>query len=277
MTKRKAAPRSRSDRRDAASRPGPPRPGVDEPYWLWGAHAVEAALANPRRRCHRLLLADESAAGWQERLAPLLAARDDLPHGPERLSRTEMARFLGAQAVHQGIAVLAAPLRQPDLEALVARGLERERAAVVVLDQVSDPQNAGAVLRSAAAFGAVGVVTTKRNAPGESGALAKAASGTLESTPFVHVANLARALDRLAAAGFRVLGLAGDGEAPLQAEADAPRIALVLGAEGTGLRRLTRERCDRLVHLPTRGAIADLNVSNAAAVALYEVLGRERS
>ncbi len=277
MTRRKAGPKSRQPRRDPGPRPGPPRPGVDEPYWLWGAHAVEAALANPRRRCHRLLLTGESAAGWQERLAPLLAARDDLPHGPERLSRTEMARFLGTQAVHQGIAVLTAPLQQPDVDTLVARTLACERAAVVVLDQISDPQNAGAVLRSAAAFGAVGVVTTKRNAPGESGALAKAASGALESTPFVHVANLARALDRLATAGFRVLGLAGEGEAPLQAEADAPRVALVLGAEDAGLRRLTREHCDRLVHLPTRGAIAALNVSNAAAVALYEVLGRDRS
>ncbi len=139
---------------------------------------------------------------------------------------------------------------------------------------MTDPQNVGAVLRAAAAFGAAAVVTTKANAPAESGALAKAASGALEHVPYLQIPNLARALAELQDAGFFCLGLAGEAEATLAIAAGAERLAVVLGAEGAGLRRLTRERCDALVRLPTRGPIADLNVAAAAAVALYELLGR---
>jgi 23S rRNA (guanosine2251-2'-O)-methyltransferase len=243
--------------------------------WLYGAHAVLAALANPNRRCERLVVADDQAAGYEETLAPLLRGRADLAKGRETMGRADLERLIGRGAVHQGLALLATPAAQPELMDLLDR-LERDApACIVLLDQVSDPQNVGAVLRSAAAFGATAVVTTERNAPHETGALAKAASGGLEAVPFIHVTNLARGLDELAEAGFRLLGFAGDAEATLDVEADNRRTAIVLGAEGAGLRRLTRERCDRLVRLPTVSRLTDLNVSNAAAVALYELHGRK--
>ncbi|RDD61618.1 23S rRNA (guanosine(2251)-2'-O)-methyltransferase RlmB [Ferruginivarius sediminum] len=254
---------------------GPKASGADS-AWLWGGHAVLAALANRARRCRRLLLAAESAETWQSRAAPLLNARQDLPQGAEIVSRQELAGVLPPHAVHQGIALLAEPLRQPTLGDVIDALPTGQPAAMVILDQVSDPQNVGAVLRSAAAFGAAAVIATKHNAPTETGALAKAASGALEHVPFPHVPNLARAIEELQAAGFRVLGLAGEATALLADESGETRTAIVLGAEGRGLRRLTRERCDALVRLPTDGAIADLNVSNAAAVALYELLGRGR-
>lgn len=247
-----------------------------EPVWLWGGHAVLAALANPQRRCRRLLLAEGSQDHWLAKLTPLLAARDDLPPEPEVQPRKTFDRLLPDSSVHQGLALLADPLDQPDLEVLLTLLPEDRPVAIVLLDQISDPQNAGAVLRSAAAFGASAVVTTKRNAPAETGALAKAASGALEHVPFLHLPNLSRAMERMQEAGLRVLGLAEEGSALLREAADSQRIAIVLGAEGSGLRRLTRERCDGLVRLPTQGDIAALNVSNAAAVALYEVLGRRR-
>lgn len=251
--------------------------GGNAPVWLWGGHAVLAALANPKRACRRLLVAEESKAHWQAKLDPLLAARGGLPLEPETQPRRTFERLLPETAVHQGLALLSDPLEQPDLDVLLTLLPEDRPVTLVLLDQVNDPQNAGAVLRSAAAFGASAVVTTKRNAPAETGTLAKAASGALEVVPFLHLPNLARAIERMQEAGLRVLGLAEEGGALLQDEAGAQRSAIVLGAEGSGLRRLTRERCDALVRLPTQGEIAALNVSNAAAVALYELLGRKRT
>lgn len=264
-----------------AGRPGGP------PLWLYGAHATLAALDNPRRRVHRLLLGEEAARRHGGRLR---TARAKGPGGsgplpaPETLS-AELARaVLPEGAVHQGIAALVEPLAQPDLEALLDSRDAADRAAggpagrriVVVLDQVTDPHNVGAILRSAAAFGAAAVIATERHAAAETGALAKAASGALEQVPFLAVINLRRALERLKGAGVWCLGLSDEAEQTL-AEADpGGAVALVLGAEGAGLRRLTRESCDALARLPTRPALATLNVSNAAAVALYELLGRSR-
>jgi len=245
--------------------------------WLWGGHAVLAALANPDRRCERLVLAQDQKATWHERVQPLTAKRADVGQGIEVMGRADLERLIGRAAVHQGIALLATPAPQPALADLVASLDANVPACVVLLDQVSDPQNVGAILRSAAAFGATALITTERNAPHETGALAKAASGGLEAVPFIHVTNLARGMDDLIDAGFRCLGLSGAGTTMLQRETDGARIALVLGAEGTGLRRLTTERCDRLVRLPTVSALTDLNVANAAAVALYEVAGRPRA
>ncbi len=247
-------------------------------FWLYGTHAVLAALANPRRRPGRLLATAESAAKHGPRLESLLARR---PEGPrtEILGRERLDELLPEGAVHQGLVLRTAPLPQPDLPDLMA-GLQASgpggaAQVVVALDQITDPQNVGAILRSAAAFGAVAVIATRRHAAPESGALAKAASGALEHLAYVQVVNLARALEQLRAQGFWVLGLAADAQTPIAAAGASGRVVLALGAEGTGLRRLTRERCDLLARLPTSGPIGQLNVSNAAAVALYELLGRQ--
>ena len=256
----------------------------ETPIWLYGAHTVIEALANPRRRCRRLLLGPEAAQRHGSRIDSLLAARRtrDPAEAPslEAVTREDIARNLPEGAVHQGLALLARPLAQPDLRAVLAgpgtRGAAEDRVVIVVLDQVTDPQNVGAVLRSAAAFGARALITTRRHAPPESGSLAKAASGALEHVPYLQVGNLARALETLKTAGFWCLGLSGEAEQAL-AEADpGGALALVLGAEDTGLRRLTREACDVMARLPTRPPIDALNVSNAAAAALYELLGRIR-
>jgi 23S rRNA (guanosine2251-2'-O)-methyltransferase len=252
-------------------------PKGGQAIWLWGGHAVLAALANPKRRCERLVITHDQKATWHGDVQPIVAKRSDLGQGIDVMGRPDLERLIGRAAVHQGIALLATPAPQPALADLLA-GLDRDGpACVMLLDQVSDPQNVGAILRSCAAFGACAVVTTARNAPHETGALAKAASGGLESVPFIHVTNLARSMDALIDAGFRCLGLSGAGETLLPVAADSARTALVLGAEGAGLRRLTAERCDRLVSLPTVNALTDLNVANAAAVALYEVAGRPRA
>lgn len=241
------------------------RPEPGGAYWLYGTHAVTAALANPARRLRRLVLAEDQALP-----SPGAGAGRDLP-APERLDRNALAALLPPGAVHQGVAALVEPLEPAELETL-SRGWTAtdQPTAVLVLDQVTDPQNVGAVLRSAAAFGAAAVVLTERHAAPESGALAKAASGALELVPLVRVVNLVRALDHLKAAGFWCVGLDAAGRDPLDKAPMEGRLALVLGSEGGGLRRLTRESCDLLVRLPTGGPLRDLNVSNAAAVALYE-------
>ena len=237
--------------------------------WLYGIHAALAAIENPRRQCRRILVTPEAAREHSGRIA---AARPGLR--PEQTARSEFDHILPPGAVHQGLAVLVDPLPDPGLDEILAAA--GPAALLVVLDQVTDPQNVGAVLRSAAAFGALAVVMTRDHAPPITGALAKAASGALEVVPLVTVTNLARALDRLKAANMWCLGLAEDAAVPLTGAWPEGRAALVLGAEGKGLRRLTRERCDALHRLPTRGRIASLNVSNAAAVALYE-LARTRA
>ncbi len=258
---------------------GPARAAPKEgPFWLYGAHTVLAALANSRRNCHRLLLTGEASRRHGETVRKLFAERrahgDSGAPNPESATREEIAQHLSDDAVHQGLVLLAEPLEPPELAEILALPVAG-RAVVVVLDQVTDPHNVGAVLRSAAAFGARAVVTTKRHAPPESGALAKAASGALEQVPYLRTANLAQALESLKKFGFWCLGLGEAAEKTL-AEADpGGPLALVLGAEGPGLRRLTRESCDLAAHLPTREPIKNLNVSNAAAVALYELLGRE--
>jgi 23S rRNA (guanosine2251-2'-O)-methyltransferase len=249
--------------------------GVGSPYWLFGVHPVEAALRNARRRPHRLLHTAEAAAGHGA-LLQLAKAR---PQGAPRLEpvdREVLARLLPPGAVHQGLALLAEPLPAVDIYEVCDGLAEAAQAALLVLDQVTDPHNVGAILRSAAAFGALAVICTERHAAAETGVLAKAASGPLDLVPLVAVTNLARAPEPLKEAGVWCLGLAAEAEQSLAAADLTGKTAIVLGAEGTGLRRLTRERCDLLVRLPTAGPIAHLNVSNAAAVALYE-LARQRA
>ncbi|MBN8925344.1 MAG: RNA methyltransferase [Rhodospirillales bacterium] len=237
--------------------------GADAPkgaVWLYGQHAVAAALANPARRLRRLLLTEEAEAA--------LAQRQPQPWAlsPERTERARLDQLLGRDVVHQGVALLADPLPPPSLQA----ALERP-GPLLVLDQVTDPRNVGAILRAAAAFGAAAVITQDRNAPEETGALAKAASGALETVPLLRAVNIARTLIALKAANVWCIGLDAAGE-PLSGPALADRrVALVLGAEGEGMRRLTRETCDLVAGLTIKSGIDSLNVSAAAAVALYEL------
>ena len=233
--------------------------------WLYGTHAVAAALANPARTLHRLLFADPEAE-----TPPGLALR------PEIVTREQITAMLPEGAVHQGFALLADALTTPEIEEFCAAYRDRDRAAIIVLDQVTDPQNVGAVLRSAAVFGAGAVVVSDRHAAPVTGVLAKAASGALETVPLIRVTNISRAIAALKSAGFWCAGLDAAASTAL-ADADlAGKTALVIGAEGRGLRRLTRENCDLLVRIPAAGAIASLNVSNAAAVALYELTRQPR-
>lgn len=239
--------------------------GADENF-IYGFHAVIAALRNPDRKILRLLLTRNAEA---ELSAHGLSLGHDLPVTPEILTGEEIAAALPPGAVHQGVALKVSALS--DLS--VDEACEGASLAVV-LDQVTDPHNFGAILRSAAVFGANALITTDRNSPPLGGVLAKAASGALEKVKVAKVTNLVRAIDELKDLGFEVIGLDGEGEVSLPDFKTAARVAIVLGAEGTGLRRLTREHCDILARLPAIGDMKSLNVSNAAAVALYELSRR---
>jgi 23S rRNA (guanosine2251-2'-O)-methyltransferase len=237
------APRSPAERRP-------------ESLWIYGFHPVVAALKNPRRDIRRILATPNAA----KRIADGGIA---FPAQPEPATPRDLDRLLGAEAVHQGVALEAAPLPEIGLDDLTDPRL------LVVLDQVTDPHNVGAIFRSAAAFSADAVVTTLRHSPVESGVLAKAASGALDLVPHVAVPNLARALAEIGERGFVRIGLDADAGETLEAVRPAAKIALVLGAEGKGLRQLTQDSCDVLARLPVSGALGSLNVSNAAVLALY--------
>jgi 23S rRNA (guanosine2251-2'-O)-methyltransferase len=230
---------------------------------LWGRHAVEAALKNPERAHTKLWATPEG----------LDSLDGELPAGfpIERAQAADLARLVAKDAPHQGLVLECAPLEDVFLDE-VAHG-EPDRP-IVVLDQVTDPHNVGAILRSAAAFGAAAIVTQDRHAPPEGGVLAKSASGALETVPWVRVVNLARALDELAEAGYWRIGLAGEAEATLSDVMSAGPLVIVLGAEGEGMRQNIAAHCDVLAKLPISSAIESLNVSNAAAIALYAVATR---
>ncbi len=231
---------------------------------FWGRHAVIAALANPQRTVRRM---------WGTREA--LAALSLPPVIPVTYADVaDLGRLVPADAPHQGLVIEVDPLEDIWLGDLLELGRD-DRRPLVVLDQVTDPHNVGAVMRSAAAFGALGLVTQDRHAPPESGALARSASGALEIMPWARVVNLARALDEIGEAGFWRIGLAGTGARPLEQAIGETRVALVLGAEGEGMRQNTEAHCDELARLPISAKVESLNVSNAAAIALYEA-GRKR-
>ncbi len=260
---RKGAPkrvREAADPRDKsrfAPKPKPPKPAFEEGVAvLYGWHPVVAALANPARHIRRITATENGA----HRLAE---AGLTLTVTPEIVKPEAIAARLTGDAVHQGLLVEADPLPAPTLEDLPAEGI------VLVLDQITDPHNVGAILRSAAAFGVRAAITTARHSPEATGVLAKSASGALEHVPLVPVQNLARALTDLKARGFLAVGLDSEGESDLAATALRLPLALVLGAEGKGLRQLTMETCDHIARLDLPGAIKSLNVSNAAALALY--------
>ncbi|PHP66711.1 23S rRNA (guanosine(2251)-2'-O)-methyltransferase RlmB [Zhengella mangrovi] len=224
---------------------------------LYGLHTVREALANPARRCVRLLATRNALA----RLG--LEDESAAPCPVEIVEPKAIDRITGSEAVHQGALLEAQPLQPKPLDAL------GDTRLLLVLDQVTDPHNVGAIMRSAVAFGAGALVTTARHSPAESGVLAKSASGALEHIDHITVRNLAEALEAIAAAGFQTIGLDSDGPEELESTLAGERIALVLGAEGKGLRQKTRETVTALARLDMPGAIRSLNVSNAAAIALY--------
>jgi 23S rRNA (guanosine2251-2'-O)-methyltransferase len=229
---------------------------------IYGWHSALAALKNPRRHVRKVLATRNALARLAEAGVTGL---------PQPVDARDIERLTGAGAVHQGIAAIADLLPEPDITDLEHTKL------VVVLDQVTDPHNVGAILRSAAAFGADAVLLTERHGPEDSGVLAKAASGGLEHVALIRVKNLARALEELGALGFFRIGLDSEHAVPFESIDAGAKAALVLGAEGKGLRRLTREKCDVLARIDMPGAIASLNVSNAAAVALYSLKNRVSS
>lgn len=237
----------------------PPKPKHDPddgPVYLYGLHTVRAALDNPRRE-KRELLATPNALSRLRESGPVekIRIRETTPR--------ELDRLLGADAVHQGAALEVAPVSRFGLGDILDLRL------VVVLDQVTDPHNVGAILRTACAFGADALVTTQRYAPRETGVMAKAASGALDLVPLIEVRNLGDTLLTLKEHGLRIIGFDSEAPAPLAPRAGNEPLAIVLGAEGKGLRQRTREVCDELVRLDMPGAIKSLNVSNAAAIALY--------
>ncbi|SIO36031.1 23S rRNA (guanosine2251-2'-O)-methyltransferase [Rhodovulum sp. ES.010] len=244
------------------------RTGAAETLWLFGLHAVRDALSNPQREKLRLVVTKNAA----DRLAEAIAASGI---APEISDARRFAAPLDPGAVHQGAALEVRPRDWGRLEELCT-GCPGAR--VVLLDRVTDPHNVGAILRSAEVFGAEAVIAPQRHSAPETGALAKTASGALERQPYLRVPNLARTMAALRGLGYTLLGLDGAADMPLDAalaEVGERPAGFVLGAEGPGLRQLTRENCDRLVRIPAAGGFGSLNVSNAAAVALYA--GREEA
>lgn len=246
--------------RTASAAPPPGPRGPDGPVWFYGHHAVAAALDNPLRPCLRLL----ATAPALERLGRLVQRPGLLV---ERVGPAELARALPPDAIHQGTALQVGPLPARPLDSLLA-GLGAE-ALVVLLDQVQDPRNLGAILRSAAAMDVAGVILPERRSAPLGAACARAAAGALDMVPVVEVANLVQAIGTLKRAGFWVVGLDAAAEPPLEALPFRPRRALVLGSEEKGLRRLVAEHCDLMARLAIAPRMESLNVAVAAGIALY--------
>jgi 23S rRNA (guanosine2251-2'-O)-methyltransferase len=234
--------------------------------WLWGWHAVQAALANSNREGFKRLLVSPARAH------EIAAAAAKAKVRFEQMEGQDISRHLPPGAVHQGVALLADPLEGDGLEPF----LLDPRGVLLMLDQLTDPQNVGAIFRSAAAFGARGLILQERHAPALAGALAKAAAGAVDALPHARVINLSRALEQLEEAGWRAVGLDGSAGQTLEEALDDRPTVLVLGSEGEGLRRLVAEHCDALARIPMPGGFESLNVSNAAAVALYEAARKQR-
>ncbi|CAM5221167.1 RNA methyltransferase [Bosea thiooxidans] len=246
-----------------AGGPPPHRPGDIDEAVLYGVHPVVEALRNPQRR-HKRLLATENAL---RRLQELVGTT--LPVEPEIVRPSEIDRLLTPDSVHQGLYLICEPLPSPDLDSLP------DDAVVLALDQITDPHNVGAILRSAAAFGAAAVIVTIRHSPAATGVLAKSASGALEHVPLIAVRNLGDALETLGKRGFLRIGFDSDGDVALDDVALRRPLVMAMGAEGKGLRQRSRELCDHVARLEVPGAITSLNVSNATAIALY-VASRRR-
>jgi 23S rRNA (guanosine2251-2'-O)-methyltransferase len=228
-----------------------------EQVFLYGLHTVRAALENPERKLIKLSVTQNAFARLE------IGAPETQKFPIEFVSPQDIDKVLGPEAIHQGVMLETRPLPVRRLEAL------KQSPLLLVLDQVTDPHNVGAVMRSAVAFGAGAVITTQRHSPTESGVLAKSASGALELIPYIQITNLSDAIEELHRLGFQTIGLDSDGPAPLEDTFSGERVALILGSEGKGLRQKTRETVNALARLDMPGEIKSLNVSNAAAVALY--------
>lgn len=236
---------------------------------LWGFHPVAAAWLNPQRGIVRLLVTDTGLESFQATIDEAKALGIRRPR-PEVIDKAQFERMMPSSAVHQGIAALVEALDVRDAHDLIAGLHEGEASTIVILDQVTDPHNVGAILRSASAFGCTGVIMQDRHAPELTGVLAKTASGAVDTLPVALETNLSRTIEMLQENGFFVVGLDERGT-PISDLPKHARVALVLGAEGAGIRRLVADHCDALVALPTVGKILSLNVSNAAAVAMYAI------
>jgi len=243
-------------------RKSPRASGNPEELWIYGRHAVNAALKNSNRMAKRVLFLRDNL-GKDEPL-PL-----EIDVKPEPVSRDQLENVLPLGAVHQGIAALMSALPTIAIEDICGNAKILPNALIIVLDRVSDPQNIGSIIRSAAVLGAMAVILQYRNAPQITGVIAKAASGGIERVPLVRVTNLSRAIDTLKKSKFWCIGLDSEAKGSIQQVKRPSHTALVLGAEGVGLRRLVRENCDELVRIEGSGAMTSLNVSNAAAIALY--------
>lgn len=251
-----------------AQAPREKKPGASG-LMLFGLHACREAWLNPKRRILHALFTPQGEKLFEETLAA--GKRGNLKRPtPERTDGFALERTLPQGAVHQGIALEVEGVPEVALDDMLDEA--NENACFVVLDQVTDPHNVGAIVRTACAFGAKAVIVTERHAPQATGTLAKAACGALEHTPIVRIGNMVQALEKMKKAGFWCIGLDETGSSPLHALSFPARVALVMGAEGEGLRRLTMENCDEIARLPTHPPIGSLNVSNAAAVAIYEVM-----
>ncbi len=272
MAKRKKIPvksqqKGRKPRSHAILTPVPASSG--RPL-LYGKHAVLAALANPDRKIHRLIITPETQENLHFEIQTALECGSYDNIETVTANKRELADRLPSGAVHQGMALEVEALRGLNIKNIIDLCENDPTATIIILDQTTDPHNIGAILRSAAAFGAAAVVIQDRHAPDITPVMAKAASGALERVALVRVTNLARTMDKAKAAGFWCIGLDGKADTTL-GEADLKgRVALVMGSEGSGLRRLTREHCDLLVKVSISGAVESLNLSNAAAIALYE-------
>ncbi|MDB5523902.1 MAG: methyltransferase [Rhizobium sp.] len=232
-------------------------PQAPDTVWLYGLHTVKAAIANPDRKILKLMVTQNALARLE------IAEGTELPFPVEMVAPHDIDKLVGPDAIHQGVLIEARPLPVRKLDSL------KDKPLLLVLDQVTDPHNVGAILRSAVAFDAGAVVTTERHSPTESGVMAKSASGALELIPYIQITNLANALEELHQLGFQTIGLDSDGPEPLESTLSGKKIALVLGAEGKGLRQKTQATCNNLARMDMPGAIKSLNVSNAAAIALY--------
>jgi len=263
--------KSQPPRRPGAEQRGDGRRGFARPspseLWLFGEHAVLAAIRNQRRTCHQLLASEDGMPRIRD-----AAAKRGLRITP--MPDAEIAKRLPRGAVHQGVAMHVAPLPPLQLERVIA--IQPEQSLLLALDQVTDPRNFGAILRSAVALGVAAVIVPERRSADLNGTAAKAASGALDMLPIVEVVNLSRALQRLKEADFRITGLDAEGTIPIDEAPFAPRRVLVIGSEGDGMRRLTTETCDETLAIPIDRRIDSLNVSVAASLALYALTRRTR-